>query len=55
MVMLLLFSLLSIGASILVFKKVSNKFLRYSLMFIFLIIAISMFWILWIAAKSGEM
>lgn len=55
MITLLFFSLLSIGATVLVFKKVKNKFLRYSLVSIFLVTTIGIFWLIWMAAKSGEM
>jgi len=55
MIALLFFSLLLIGGSIFVFKKVSNKFLRYSLIFVLLVITIGIFWIMWMAVKSGEM
>ncbi len=55
MIMLLLILLLAVGAAILVFKKVSNLPLRYFLMFVFLSIAAGIFWIFWIALRSGEM
>lgn len=55
MIMLLFLSLLSIGAIIVVSKKVSNKFLRYLLISIFLAIAIGAIWMIVLALKSGEM
>ena len=55
MIILLLFILLSIGAAILVFKKIKSRFLRNLLIFIFLAIALGAVWVMWMAAKSGEM
>jgi len=55
MIIFLLIALILIAADVVIFKKVSNKFLRYSLIFIFSAAAIGIFWMMWMAAKSGEM
>jgi hypothetical protein len=55
MILLLFFALLAIGASVFVFKKVNNKIFRYSLMAILWLMALGIFWIIWIALQSGEM
>ena len=54
-IILLLFILLSIGAAILVSKNVKNIFLRNLLLLGFLAIASGAVWLIWMAAKSGEM
>lgn len=55
MIMLLLFALLLIGVIIVVIKKVSNKLLRFFLIAIFSALAMGILWVIWMAAKSGEM
>ncbi len=59
MIMMLFLLLLSIWADIViskfVSKKVSNKFLRYLIIFIFSTITICILWIIIVAFKSGEM
>jgi hypothetical protein len=55
MIILLLLALTLIAANVVVLKKISNKFFRYLLIFIFSATAIGIFWMMWMAARSGEM
>lgn len=55
MIVLLLVALLLIGAIIVVVRPVSNKLLRYSIVTFLSVFLIGIVWVMWMAAKSGEM
>ncbi len=55
MIMLLLVASLLMVTIAVVAKKVTNKLFRYSIITFFSALVIGIAWVMWIAAKSGEM